>query len=265
MHQPTDCHWLVVKWILWYLKGSLSHGIFLSAALDLSLFASTDSNWASYPDDRKSTSGYCVFLGSSLISWASSKQLVVSRSSIESEYCGITNVAAELSWIESLLRELHATLPFPLTLYCDDLSATHLAANPVLHSRAKHVEINYHFIRDKVLHHHIHVWFTSSEAQLADIMTKGLPTQWFLFLRTNLIVLPRPMSLWGDVKAIWHIALCHTLSFPPFLCRFFNSHWMTCSVMVFLTRVFYNRLWWSLIYIYICIYCIGRPSFFCTK
>ena len=202
MHQPTDCHSLAVKKILWYLKGSLSYGIFLSTASDLSLSAFTDSNWASCPDDQKSTSGYCAFLGSSLISWASFKQRVVSRSSTESEYRGIANAVAELSWIESLLHELQVHLSFPPTLYCDNLSATYLAANPVLHSRAKHVEIDYHFVCEKVLHHHLHVQFTPSEVQLVDIMTKGLPTQRFLSLRTKLTVLARPMSLQGDVKAI---------------------------------------------------------------
>ncbi|RVW86795.1 Retrovirus-related Pol polyprotein from transposon RE1 [Vitis vinifera] len=123
---------------------------------------------------------------------------VVSRSSAESEYRGVANGAAEIAWTESLLCELSITPP-PLIL-CDNISATYLAANPILHAHTKHVEIDYHFVTERVLQCSLFVQFTPSDDQLADCMTKPLSTQRFITLRSKLTVLTRPMSLRGDVK-----------------------------------------------------------------
>ena len=130
----------------------------------------------------KSTSGYCCFLGSNLIPWSSSKQRVVSRSSAESEYRDLANSADELIWIEALLTELHLPLSSAVLL-CDNLSATQLTANPIIHVRTKHVGI------DLLSTRLFKFIYTPLKEQLADIMTKPLPAQRFQSLRNKLTVL----------------------------------------------------------------------------
>ncbi|KAL5776889.1 hypothetical protein ACOSP7_009815 [Xanthoceras sorbifolium] len=189
MHAPTNVHWQAVKRILRYLKGTTSHGISFQSARNLNLLCYTDADWASCPDDRKSTSGFCIFLGPNLVSWSSSKQKVVSRSSAESEYRALANGAAELSWIGYILQELQVPLTTKPLLLCDNISATYLATIPVMHARTKHIEIDYHFVRERVLNRSLSVQYTPSEDQIADGLTKALPTQRFLNLRSKLTVL----------------------------------------------------------------------------
>lgn len=200
MHCPTNVHWQTVKRILRYLHGIVSHGLSIAASSDLSLTCYTDADWASCLDDRRGTSGYCTLLGSSLISWSSFKQKVVSRSSSKFEYRGLANAATELTWVESLLHELQIPFSPPPLLFCDNISACYLIVNPILHSWTKHVEIDYHFVHEKVSNGSLAVHFTPFESQLVDIMTKALPTQRFLALHSKLMVLPRPVILRGDVR-----------------------------------------------------------------
>ncbi|RVW33428.1 Retrovirus-related Pol polyprotein from transposon RE1 [Vitis vinifera] len=137
MHHPSDVHWQAIKRILRYLKGTSHFGLFLQPSYDFNITCYTDADWASCPDDKCSTSGYCLFLASNLVSWSSSKQKVVSCSSAESEYRGVANGATEIAWTESLLRELSITPTRPPLILCDNISATCLAANPILHARTK--------------------------------------------------------------------------------------------------------------------------------
>ena len=103
MHQPIIVYWSAVERLLHYLKHTISHGLLLRCQFSLHLHAFSDSDWAGCPNDRCSTSGYCVFLGTNLISWSSTKQPTVSRSSIEAEYHALANAVAELTWLQSLL------------------------------------------------------------------------------------------------------------------------------------------------------------------
>ncbi|RVW14006.1 Retrovirus-related Pol polyprotein from transposon RE1 [Vitis vinifera] len=129
--------------------GTISLGLHFQPSTSMELQGYSDADWASCPDDCRSTSGYCVFLGSNLISWSSSKQHLVSKSSAESEYRGLVSLTAELVWIQSLLQKL--CLPTsPPVLWCDNQSAAHLVANPVFHSRSKHIELELHFIRESL-------------------------------------------------------------------------------------------------------------------
>ncbi|XP_019159654.1 PREDICTED: uncharacterized protein LOC109156251 [Ipomoea nil] len=106
IHSPTKEHWGLLKRVLRYVKGTLDYGLHLSPSSSSALHAFLDSNWAGCPIDRKSTSGYAVFLGSNLISWLSRKQRTVARSSTEAEYKALADVSAKVTWVVSLLREL---------------------------------------------------------------------------------------------------------------------------------------------------------------
>ena len=99
MHAPRDVHWAAVKRILRYVCGTMDLGVTLHASTDTALIAYSDADWAGCPDTRRSTSGYCVYLGPSLISWSSKRQPTVSRSSAEAEYRAMANAVAECSWL----------------------------------------------------------------------------------------------------------------------------------------------------------------------
>lgn len=131
MHDPREPHLAALKRILRYVHGALDLSLHLYSSSTTSLVGYTDSDWAGCPSTRRSTLGYCVFLGDNLLSWSSKRQHTLSRSSAEAEYRGVANVVAETAWIRNLLRELHSPLSSATRVYCDNVSAICLSANPV--------------------------------------------------------------------------------------------------------------------------------------
>ena len=186
LSQPTDVHWEAVKRILRYVKGTLHTGLKFqkSPLTGISIF--TDADWAGCVDDRRSTSGFAVFVGPNLISWSSKKQPTVSRSSTEAEYKALANGAAEAIWVDSLLKELGVIQQRTPILWCDNLGATYLTANPVFHARTKHIEIDFHFVRECVAAGALEVRFISSNDQLDDVFTKPATRQMLDRFKYNL-------------------------------------------------------------------------------
>jgi hypothetical protein len=201
MQDPHEAHWNLVKRILRYLHGSISQGILISASPSTELKAYSDADWAGCPDTQRSTSGYCVFLGESLVSWSSKRQTTVSRSSAEAEYRAVANAIAKCCWLRNLLQELHVIIDKATVIYCDNISAVYLSENPVHHRRTKHVELDIHFVREKVALGQFKVLHIPTRQQIADIMTKGLPTPLFNEFRNSLCIRSSDASTEGGVSA----------------------------------------------------------------
>ncbi|GJU88594.1 ribonuclease H-like domain-containing protein, partial [Tanacetum coccineum] len=126
MHDPREPHFSALKRILRYVQGTLDYGLQLFSSTTDSLIAYSDADWAGCPTTRRSTSGYCVFLGNNLLSWSSKRQPTLSRSSAEAEYRGVANAVAETCWIRNLLRELHTPLSSATIVYCDNVRVLHV-------------------------------------------------------------------------------------------------------------------------------------------
>ncbi|GAB2300137.1 hypothetical protein Dimus_038604 [Dionaea muscipula] len=166
MKSPTDVHFGLVKRILRYLQGSLHRGLHYSAG-PLRLIAYSDADWVVILAPGGPLLG-------SLFSWQSKRQSAVSRSSTEAEYRALANTAADVYWIHQVLCVLQVPLCSPPLLHCDNLSAIALSSNDVFHSRIKHLDTDFHFVREKVQQKDLQLQFISTSDQVADLLTKGL-------------------------------------------------------------------------------------------
>ena len=201
MQQHRDDHWKVVKRILRYLSGTATYGLHIQKSNDLCLTGYSDSNWGSDPNDRKSTSGFCVYLGTNLISWVSKKQHAMSRSNTKAEYRSLAFLVPDVFWIQNLLDEIQLPLTATPLLYCDNLSAVLLAANPVLHSKSKHFELDLHFVRDHIAKGQVQVSNIPAHAQVTDVLTKPVSSGSFLEFQSKLMIVDyQSLSLRGDVR-----------------------------------------------------------------
>ncbi|KAJ0824197.1 putative RNA-directed DNA polymerase [Helianthus annuus] len=174
MHSPTEVHLQIALRLLRYLKLAPGCGLLFKRSDKLDLVGYVDSDWAKCLSTRKSVTGYCVYLGSSLVSWKSKKQSTVSRSTGEAEYRAMCSATSEIMWLLNLLREVGVKCGLPVKLYCDSKAAISIAANPVFHEKTKHFEVDLHFLREKVSSGVIATVKVDSESQPADGFTKGL-------------------------------------------------------------------------------------------
>ncbi|GJS94992.1 ribonuclease H-like domain-containing protein [Tanacetum coccineum] len=181
---------------LTFTRPDISYALFSSSTTDL--VAYSDADWADCPTTRRSTSGYCVFLGNNLLSWSAKRQPTLSRSSAEAEYRGVANAVAETCWLRNLLRELHTPLSSATLVYCDNVSAVYLSSNPVQHQRTKHIEIDIHFVRDLVATGQVRVLHVPSRYQFANIFTKGLHSALFEEFCSSLSVRCPPAQTAGE-------------------------------------------------------------------
>ncbi|XP_020704869.2 uncharacterized protein LOC110115833 [Dendrobium catenatum] len=187
MHQPTDQSQAILKRLLRYINGTIHFGLPITRG-NLQLTSFSDSDWASDTSDRRSITGYCTFLGNTLVSWCVKKQPTVAKSSTEAEYRSLASATSDIIWLRRLLAEFQVSVSSPTSLSCDNISALALANNPVFHARTKHIEIDYHFIRDRILSNEISVHHISSLDQPADLLTKPLSTSRFQMLCNKLTI-----------------------------------------------------------------------------
>ncbi|KAH7436984.1 hypothetical protein KP509_05G049600 [Ceratopteris richardii] len=172
MHCPKQTHWVGAQRVLRYIKGTLNEGLFYGSTYDTRLKVFSDVDWAGNSNDRRSTHGLC-YIGDKLISWCSKKQHTVALSSTKVEYKGMVESAKEVIWLTTLLKILGINHSVPI-ISGDNMSSLYLAANLVFHARTKHIDIQYHFFREKVLDKEIEVMYTPTKEQVTDMLTKSL-------------------------------------------------------------------------------------------
>ncbi|GJS20406.1 retrovirus-related pol polyprotein from transposon TNT 1-94 [Tanacetum coccineum] len=179
--KPTEKHLHAVKRIFRYLKGTIDMGLWYSKDSCITLTTYADANHAGCQDTRQSTSGSTQFLGDKIVSWSSKKQKSTDISSTEAEYIALSGCCAQILWMRSQLTD--CGLKFnKIPLYCDNKSAIALCCNNVQHSRSKHIDVTYHFIKEQVENGVVELYFVKTEYQLVDIFTKALPRERFNFL-----------------------------------------------------------------------------------
>ena len=183
MKQPSKEHWMGVKRVLRYLKGTENYGIIYSSNKEKDLIGYCDSDWAGDIDTLKSTSGYVFQLGNSAISWSSRKQTSVARSSTKAEYVALSTATQEAIWLRRLMGDLGKRMDTPIIVYEDNQGAIELTKNAKYHSRTKHIDISHHFVRERVISKEILVKYCRTDEMVADILTQGLAKSSFQKLR----------------------------------------------------------------------------------
>ena len=175
LESPTTIHFIAVKHVIRYLKGTKHLCLTISGyKIDLSGYSNAD--WASQLH-RHSISGFTFFLGSGAISWSSKKQPIVTLSSTESEYVSLTHSAKDIIWIQKLLFEFSPIISIPSnipSLFCDNQGAICLSSDSTFYARTKHIDVHFHFICQTISPGHLTLHYIPTNDMIADIFTKSL-------------------------------------------------------------------------------------------
>ena len=189
---PKETHVLAVKRIFRYLKGTMNLGLWYPSKKYFSLKAYSDADWAGCVDDRKSTSGGAFFLGESLVAWISKKQTSISLSIAETEYIAAAECCTQVEWRQQTLKYIKIIFEEPTVIHCDNTSAISLSKNIVQHSKARHIPIKFHYLREQATNKNIKLEYIPTKEQVADIFTKTLNRETFEHLRQKLGVISSP-------------------------------------------------------------------------
>ena len=188
MSNATDKHWTAAKRVLHYLQATPSYGITFKGSVEPpTLIGYADADFGGDPDDRKSTTGYVFLLCGGAISWRSKKQPTPALSPAEAEYMAAAEATQEAIWLRQLLKDLKIEQKQPTTIFEDNQGCIAMTKNNVYHSRTKHIDIKYHFIRTEVENHKVTFVYKQTADMIADIFTKPLEKQAFVKHRAKLI------------------------------------------------------------------------------
>lgn len=204
LHAPRLDHMDATKRVLRYLKCTSYYGLFFPANNSLVLQGFSDSDWGGNPVDRRSVGAYTFLLGNAAIFWRSKNQSVTSRSSAEVEYRALADASCEVMWLQNLLVELGLQITGSVPIYCDSKSAIDLTENPVYHASTKHIEIDCHFIREKIKTDLISASQISTKVNAADILTKGLGKvpHWSCCSKLSIVSFSMPVISGGNTKIV---------------------------------------------------------------
>ena len=195
---PAQEHWTVVKWVLRYLKGTCNEGIIYKraeTAPQIEIYADADfANWT----NAKSISGYACVMNGTCLMWSSKKQSTVALSTTEADYITLTHVAKQLTWIWRLLNKIGLEQWDPTMICCDNLSAITITCDATYHTCTKHINIYYHYIREKVASNEASLTYIASKDNIADIMMKAIPLDNHDKLK-ELLGITKENTCWGGV------------------------------------------------------------------
>ena len=190
MHEPYEVHMIAAKRVLRYLKGTTGLSLLFRRGGVLVPVVYADADFAGDISSRRSTSGLSVFLGESPVVWKSRRQSMIALSTGEAEYISLCDAAKMASWIRQLFCELGFEQKQPTVIFEDNQACIKMAENPVVSQRTKHIDIQYHYVRECVLRQSIEIRYIESAKQLADLHTKALARVVFERLRKAHLVLP---------------------------------------------------------------------------
>jgi hypothetical protein len=173
IQNPGIAHWEGVKRVMIYLRTTKKYWLTFGGHSNVLVEGYCDADWASQKH-RHSISGYSFHFGQGVISWSSKKQHIIALSSTEAEYIALTHAAKEALWIRSFVNELRGTMPLPIQVNCDNQGALALAKDNKFHSRTKHIDLRYHFIREAVEDNKIEISYIPTDENVSDIFTKAL-------------------------------------------------------------------------------------------